>query len=571
MNNLFRYILSMVLVGVSIGSLWADEEPFNPSDPPEPMVQYAVGISASPAEGTASISMGGMFAVGKVLTISVSPASDYVFRHWTLNGVEYTTARSFDYTVGDSAVSFVAVLALKPLITVSVSPEEAGSAYGGGRYAEGSNRRIYTYGNEGYTFLHWTLNGEIYEEAGENTSFYYTLGIEDVTFVAVYKEPEPEPEVPFEPEDPAEPEVYYRLDVTTNLPSGIAPSFITQSTYSAPGKNISLITTTPEGYVFQHWTLNDVLYSDQTSCPYLMGDSNVVFTAHFAKMRSITLTVNPSEAGSVSGAGLYAPNTRVLITTSPREGYTFLYWTRGEEVYAETLSFYYIVNAVDASFEAVYQKIETPVVEPDPEDDEPFIPSNPPEPETEKTALLITVGVNDPELGEVTGLPTDAPLFAGDVITLTATPSNAEEFYFLHWADGNTDNPREITLTVDARYVAVFARQSYTITFYDEDSLTILDQRAWEYGALPTCISPAKPSDEEYSYRFLGWQPTVVTVTQDADYYATYERLPLEQPTSIDEVQSDKGQCTKVLRNGVMLIERGDKIVTLTGQQINRQ
>lgn len=535
------------------------------------MVQYPVSISATPAEGTSSISLGGSFALGKELNIQVSTASGYRFLYWTLNGTQYSTNSSFTYTVGDSAAVFVAHLAKNPTITVSVSPAEAGSVYGGGTYTPGSKKKIYTNGNTGYTFLYWTLNGEQYTEA-TGTSFYYTLGEEDVTFVAVYQkdgeEQDPDPEAPFTPDDPAEPEVYYRLDIQHDLPAGLSPKAIAPSTYYAPGKNVSLFATAPEGYVFLHWTLNDVLYSDQATCPYVMGDSDVVFTAHFATLRHITLTVNPAEAGTVSGDGFYAPNTKVLVTTTPRDGYVFRCWTRNDEVYTETLSFYYIVTTGDASFEAVYQKIGEQTEEPDP--DEPFSPSNPPEPETNRTSLIISVGVNDASLGTVSGLPT-IPLFVGDKITLEAFSSNPEQFYFLHWTDGNTDNPREITLTVDARYTAVFARRQYLVTFYDEDSVTIIDQREWGYGEIPSCINPAKPSDEEHSYRFVGWQPEIVAVNRDTAYYATYEEMPLDVPDipqGLESIQKSEVKSQKILRNGQLFIQRKDELYTPQGQRI---
>ncbi len=566
MKSALRYMMSVLLTIWATTGLMADDD-FNPDNPPEPMAQYVVSISADPAEATSSITLGGSFAIGKVLQISVKAASDYVFQYWTLNGVQYSTKTSFSYTVGDSAANFVAVLKIKPLISVSVTPQGAGSAYGGGRYTVGSSKKIYTNGNNGYTFLYWTLNGVQYTD---KKSFYYSVGDSTANFVAVYKddniEPPVDPDAPFTPDDPAEPEVYYRLDVQTNLPDNVSPRAISPSEYYAPGKNITLFTTAPDGYIFQYWALNDILYADQPSCPYVTGDSNVVFTAYFATLHSITLNVNPASAGTVSGTGKYEPNTKVLITATPNEGYTFLHWTRNGEIYAQTTSFYFIINNADATFEAVFEKIpEQPQVIDDPE--QPFIPSNPPEPETNKTALLITVGVNDTTLGAVTGLPT-TPLFAGDLITLEAVSSNPQEFYFLHWTDGNTANPRNITLTVDARYVAVFARQQYLITFYDEDSITVIDQREWGYGETPTCISPAKASDEEHSYRFGGWQPDIVPVTRDTAYYATYEELPLDVPQDVNNTEFNAILIRKLFRNGNIYILRGEKVYTITGQEV---
>ena len=46
-------------------------------------------------------------------------------------------------------------------------------------------------------------------------------------------------------------------------------------------------------------------------------------------------------------------------------------------------------------------------------------------------------------------------------VTLTATPKSGCSF--VGWSDGNTDNPRTITVTEDATYIAQFTKSTYTI------------------------------------------------------------------------------------------------------------
>jgi hypothetical protein len=45
--------------------------------------------------------------------------------------------------------------------------------------------------------------------------------------------------------------------------------------------------------------------------------------------------------------------------------------------------------------------------------------------------------------------------------TLTATPK--EGCMFVGWSDGNTDNPRTVTVSGNANYMAQFTKSSYTI------------------------------------------------------------------------------------------------------------
>lgn len=99
-----------------------------------------------------------------------------------------------------------------------------------------------------------------------------------------------------------------------------------------------------------------------------------------------------------------------------------------------------------------------------------------------------------------------------------------EGYKFVQWTDGNTDNPRTITLTQDTSFTAIFAVQRFVITFVDDND-TILSSQEVEYNTMP--IPPADPikaNDAQYSYTFAGWLPTIVPATSNATYKATYDR-----------------------------------------------
>lgn len=64
---------------------------------------------------------------------------------------------------------------------------------------------------------------------------------------------------------------------------------------------------------------------------------------------------------------------------------------------------------------------------------------------------VLTLEANDPTMGSVFGGGTYE---AGTEATLTATPN--EGYRFVCWQDGNTDNPRTVTVTADATYTATF-------------------------------------------------------------------------------------------------------------------
>ena len=112
----------------------------------------------------------------------------------------------------------------------------------------------------------------------------------------------------------------------------------------------------------------------------------------------------------------------------------------------------------------------------------------------------------------------------------------------------------EQSFTTRGTYVA----PSYLITFLNWDG-TELQKSQVATGTLPeyTGVTPVRPDDEQYTYIFKGWTPELVAVTADAVYTAEFYA---EEATAIDNVQTPKVQCTKLIENGVLyLIFNGTK------------
>ncbi len=114
----------------------------------------------------------------------------------------------------------------------------------------------------------------------------------------------------------------------------------------------------------------------------------------------------------------------------------------------------------------------------------------------------------------------------GDTIVVPADPTReADETYtyeFAGWGE-------EVTATCvgNATYTAKYDRTyiNYTVTFYDEDEVTVLGNGTYHYGddvVIPA--NPTKASDNTYSYSFNGWGGEVSTrCTGDAEYIAGYD------------------------------------------------
>lgn len=78
-------------------------------------------------------------------------------------------------------------------------------------------------------------------------------------------------------------------------------------------------------------------------------------------------------------------------------------------------------------------------------------------------------GSCDANRGTVKGGGEYAP---GNTVTLTATPKKG--CTFVGWSDGNTDNPRTITVEGDANYIAQFTKSAYTI-YVNQDGTSYIE------------------------------------------------------------------------------------------------
>jgi hypothetical protein len=70
------------------------------------------------------------------------------------------------------------------------------------------------------------------------------------------------------------------------------------------------------------------------------------------------------------------------------------------------------------------------------------------------------------------GIVTGGGLYAeGSTATLNATPNTG--YRFTQWSDGNTDNPRTVTVTGDQKYTAMFVKVAFTVTVNQNCSITV--------------------------------------------------------------------------------------------------
>ena len=108
---------------------------------------------------------------------------------------------------------------------------------------------------------------------------------------------------------------------------------------------------------------------------------------------------------------------------------------------------------------------------------------------------------------------------AGTAVVLTATPNTG--YQFVRWSDGNTSNPRDLTVNATTTLKAEFAVKTYTITWKDYDD-SALGTTTVNHGEIPTRPAPARADAAGKHYTFNGWTPAVAAATANTTYTATY-------------------------------------------------
>ena len=142
--------------------------------------------------------------------------------------------------------------------------------------------------------------------------------------------------------------------------------------------------------------------------------------------KKLTVIANNAEWGVVEGGGYYDNGDEATLTATANESYRFVKWS--DEVTDNPRT---VIVTQDSTFTAIF----------------------------EANSFAITTAVNDDAMGSVT----EGGEYAyGTKITLTATANSG--YRFAQWSDGNTENPRIVTVTENKTYTAEFEVQTYTIT-----------------------------------------------------------------------------------------------------------
>ena len=274
-------------------------------------------------------------------------------------------------------------------------------------------------------------------------------------------------------------------------------------TLSCAGR--TLIATPNEGYRFLSW--NDGNAENPRTVTVMSDTAFMAIFTEAVSTPTITLTVNDATMGSASYT--MDGNTAVL-TATPNEGYEFTAWNDGNTENPRTVSL-----TSDTAFMAIFtEAVSTPT---------------------------ITLTVNDETMGSA------SYTMDGNTAVLTATAN--EGYEFTGWNDGNTENPRTVTITSDTTFMAIFTEAVSTPTI----TLTVNNEAMGSATYTLDGNTAVLTATANEGYEFIGWNdgntenPRTVTITSDTAFMAIFTEAVSTPTITVTVNDATMGSATYTL------------------------
>ena len=374
--------------------------------------------------GETFITGDGIYKHGDTIILTAKAKIGYRFTNWKrVVGEERaffadSTKKDTTFVVTES-MNLVAYFRNVPPhdIIVKSNNDAWGKASGGGpSIPENAEVTIGATPKQGYRFVNWThlvYNGNsLPDEEVFGTSADTTFeAVQNLTLTANFE---------------LIPIVTYTIElISNNADYGEVSGF---GTYKE-NDPVTIAATPKAGYRFIAWKKGEEVFS-LDAIKTFPATENLSLTAYFEEvpLLNVTLSVNDSTWGRVTGEGLYRENAEVKIKATPKEGYKFVNWKKGEVVFSLSADTAFRITE-DMSLRATFDSL--------PETD----PVTPPGTGEKITIVLRS---NDNALGRamfINGADT-AVYKEGAEVTIMAEPMG-EKNYFVNWVRVKADGSEE--------------------------------------------------------------------------------------------------------------------------------
>ena len=427
---------------------------------------YNITVNSNPEEG-GTVTGAGTYRQGRTITLTATPNTGYTFANWTWNGNVMSTDPNYTITVNSNKTYEANFLfnATTYTISATANPTEGGTITGDGVYNEGATCTLTATANTGYTFTNWTKDGVV---VSTDTSYTFTV-TESSTFVAHFE--------------------LNSYEITASASPEVGGTVTGAGTYNH-GETCTLIATPNPYSTFLCWKKGGEEVSTEAAYSFTVTETSA-FVAHFEMSSfNITAEANPSESGTVTGAGTYAPGETCTLTATANEGCTFVNWTRNGVVVSVDVEYSFIVTET-ASYVANFCL----------------------------NSYAITTTASPSVGGTATGGGT---YYHFETAILSAIAN--EGYHFVNWTKNgevvSTEATYSFIVTEASAFVAHYAVNAYNVFAMANPSLggTVSGAGAYGYGETVTLTATSNAN-----YNFVNWTENGVEVSTEASYSFTVE------------------------------------------------
>ena len=345
-------------------------------------------------------------------------------------------------------------------IGVTPNPTIGGVTTGAGDYNGGQTCTLTALPNPGYAFANWTENG-VPQTSEPVYSFTVT---ENRDLVANF--------------------VAATYIISASPEPYVGGTVVGAGTYGYQ-QTCTLTATANPGFTFSCWQENGINVSNSPTYSFSVTANRSLVAVFVEASFVISVTANPTNGGTVVGAGTYTINQNCTLVATPATGFDFVCWKE---------------NGVPVATNAVYTFTVTA--------------SRNLVAEFATKSYDVAATVNPTESGTISGTGTYS---YGETCTLVATPNTG--YSFVNWTENgqvvSTETAYEFTVVGNHNLVANFTLKSYVISSNVNPSIggSVTGGGTFLYGE--TCTMVATPST---GYTFVNWTENGQVVSTDATY-----------------------------------------------------
>ncbi|MFA7074741.1 MAG: InlB B-repeat-containing protein, partial [Endomicrobiaceae bacterium] len=428
---------------------------------------YSLTLITSPAD-SGQLSGSGQYTMGSEISISVEANPGFEFVNWKNGNTEISTTAEFVFIMPAENVNLTAFLsALNYDLSLSTIPENAGTTTGQGSYIAGAEINISVNPAPGYSFNSW-IYGEML--ISNQPDFVFIMPVGDTNLTANFDI------------------INYDLDININPINGGTVTGI--GSYPG-GTSVPLSATPALGYQFVNWKNGDTILSTSENYSFSMLYSDVTLSANFETiLYPLTISVNPTGGGIVSGAGSYTGGSQVQLTAVAAINHSFSNWSLNGEIISNSANYLYTMPYQEANLTANFSVDE----------------------------FTLILDSNPQEGGIVTGAGTYA---VGEVVNISAQPN--EGYRFTQWKRQgvNISNSADYNFFMPAENQTIIAHfelippslYALNLNVMPAEGGNVTGAGTYAEGEEITVIAVNHPD-----YRFINWTSNNQIVSENIEY-----------------------------------------------------